>query len=49
MTPLESMYGYLAPSINSFLQDHSKVHAVDRLIHNRDVTLCKLKVDLAMA
>jgi hypothetical protein len=49
MSPFESLYGYPTPSITSFLQDHSKVQAVDSHMEKTKETLKILKENLQMA
>ena len=48
MTPYEEVYGQQPPSIVSYIGGTSKLHAINSLIHNLNVTLCALKENLAI-
>jgi hypothetical protein len=49
MTPHETIYGQQPPKITSYLPSTSKVHAIDKLLQGREVTLAALKDNLHMA
>jgi hypothetical protein len=49
MSPFEALYGYPTPSISYFLQDKSKVHAIESHMENTKETLTILKENLQMA
>jgi hypothetical protein len=48
MSPFESLYEYLAPSISYFLQDHSKVEAIESHMEKTKETLSILKENIQM-
>jgi hypothetical protein len=49
MSPFDALYEYLAPSISYFLQDHSKVGAIESHMEKTKETLTILKEKLQMA